>query len=125
MQRINMKCNSFDFLSPEPSIYIKSKQGYVTISGIVFSVIFFFSFFSIFIFFFVDFINGTGMRLIEYIYITISYLLRISRFHYFCNFGQEFPNFFFPLRICVSSSGVHGPFFIPGRIRLYREKHWI
>ena len=64
MKRINMKCNSFDFLSPEPSLYIKSKQRYVTPTGIVFSVLFFFSFFTIFFIFLADFIKGTGMTLI-------------------------------------------------------------
>ena len=64
MKRINMKCNSFDFLSPEPSLYIKSKQRYVTPTGIVFSVLFFFSFFTIFFIFLADFIKGTEMTLI-------------------------------------------------------------
>ena len=62
-----VKCfylESVDYLSPEPCLYVKSKKRYITISGIVCSILLSFIVLGVFLYYFVNFVKGGGMTII-------------------------------------------------------------
>ena len=54
----------FDFLSPEPTLYIHSSSRYTSIPGIIASLFLFLAFLTIILYFFVDFLIGSTLTLV-------------------------------------------------------------
>ncbi len=54
----------FDFLSPEPTLYIHSSSRYTSIPGIISSIFLFLAFFIIILYFFIDFLIGSTLTLV-------------------------------------------------------------
>ena len=64
MQSICQTFSSFDVLSPEPCLYINSQHKFIALRGILLSVFLFFCFLAIILYFFIDFLLGSGMTII-------------------------------------------------------------
>lgn len=64
MQSICQTFSSFDVLSPEPCLYINSQHKFISLRGILLSVFLFFCFLAIILYFFIDFLLGSGMTII-------------------------------------------------------------
>ena len=55
---------SLDLLSPKPKLFINSKKRYITILGIVLSFLIFLGYLSMIIYFFVEFLIGSGVTVV-------------------------------------------------------------
>ena len=53
-----------DILSPDPVLYFKSKNRYITTSGTVGSLVIYLVFLALILYFFIDFLLGSGMTII-------------------------------------------------------------
>ena len=85
MQSICQTFSSFDVLSPEPCLYINSQHKFISLRGILLSVFLFFCFLAIILYFFIDFLLGSGMTIIyskeetseDFSFILITNFLRL------------------------------------------------
>ena len=55
---------TLDLLSPKPKLFINSKKRYITILGIVLSFLIFLGYLSMIIYFFVEFLIGSGVTVV-------------------------------------------------------------